>query len=197
MDDATGLETLHHSEVSKQGDGERLSDIQKQLTTIHSVISKQESLARRNAYLTAVLALGGWAFACIQLYLSKKQRTWELLLDALTWFEGGTLRRSIAIAIVESQWSQYRDFRPRWLSILVSLCIHLLTTTKNRDAGDDVVNFYRAMNILIIHRRAVTALEREMLLKSLQEYDGRGTRGLMGISSESMNEWITVLAADA
>lgn len=141
--------------------------------------------------LALALAAAGWIIAVFQLYVNRRQRIWELLLESLRWFEGGTQPRSIGIALVESKWEYHEEFRSRWASILVNQAIYLLTRQKDRDAIHERANLYRIMNLLIETvdpSEPIVDFERELLCETLQRYP-RSERGLIDLDPERLKAW--------
>jgi hypothetical protein len=80
----------------------------------------------------------------------------EIFLDSLGWFEGGTQKRNIGIAIVESEWDKKdnKDFRSRWTSVLTNQAVYLLTRKPTKGKEKEPVfheeqNLIRIMDILM------------------------------------------------
>jgi len=131
----------------------------------------------------------GWAFALYQLHTNKRQRTWELLLESLKWFEGGTQKRSIGIALVETKWEYQKEFRARWASILVNQAIHLLTRKKGCHARHERANLYRMMNFLMMKRAQLQGVERDLLAETLWAYSPSDGPGLRDLDPKPLEEW--------
>ncbi|HYN81705.1 MAG TPA: hypothetical protein VES88_09410, partial [Gemmatimonadaceae bacterium] len=44
----------------------------------------------------------------------------DILYESLKWFEGGTQKRSIGIAVVNTSWHTFDDFRPLWTEVFAN-----------------------------------------------------------------------------
>jgi hypothetical protein len=142
--------------------------------------------------IAIVLAGIGWTLALYQYIGTRRQRVWELLLESLRWFEGGTQRRSIGIALVESKWDHHKEFRSRWASILINQAIYLLTRDKDRHAIHERANLYKIMALLIdrVGREGyVGDLERQLLCETLQTYDPNSGHGLVDLNPNQLARW--------
>jgi hypothetical protein len=144
--------------------------------------------------IACVAALIGWGLALLQYFGNKNLRVWELMLESLRWFEGGTQKRSIGIALVESKWDIHQEFHGRWASILMNQAIYLLTRKDDRDEVHERANLYRIMNLLIDKvdpSGHIAKLERDILRDTLNEYDQNSKRGLINIDNKCFEKWKT------
>jgi len=162
------------------------------LDAIEDKLKKQNQWFQPAIVLGLIVAAAGWIIALFQFYGTRKQRTWELLLESLRWFEGGTQPRSIGIALVESKWQYHKEFRGRWASILVNQAIYLLTRKKNRDAIHERANLYRIMDLLINTvdpSGHIAEIERQLLGETLKRYDPDSGSGLRGLDDTRLETW--------
>jgi hypothetical protein len=87
------------------------------------------------------IAAGGWIVAIITLALDfidrRGAREEERLSRTLEYFDGGSQRRSVGIALIEGIWIK----KPRYLSIIVPLVanqiVYLLLSTDSHDAHNE------------------------------------------------------------
>src|SRR5262245_836670 len=54
----------------------------------------------------------------------------DVLYESLKWFEGGTQRRSVGIAVVNASWTEFKEFQPMWLEVFANQAIYLLSPSK-------------------------------------------------------------------
>ncbi len=150
---------------------------------------------------TILVAFLGGGFGFIQLIRNERLKTWQCLLESLRWFEGGTQKRNIGIALVESEWDKHPEFQDQWTSILVNQGIYLLTREKTKeetqeDAFHEEANLYRIMNLLIDKAQKnsiITDSQRKSLTTAIQEnhlmqQDSQCNLKLK-IDSEILKEW--------
>ena len=156
--------------------------------TLEQQLIRDEPWRDPKVFVPLLAAVIGWTFAIYQLVATRRQRTWELLLESLGWFEGGTQKRSIGIAVIETKWDHQKEFRTRWVSILVNQAIYLLTREKDRDARHERANLYRIMNLLAMHHVYIQDFERSLLAETLKEYSPED-RGLTGIDATRLETW--------
>jgi hypothetical protein len=168
------------------------ADLLKRTEQIENEIKKQDPWLQPPVILAIVVAAAGWVIAIVQNFVTRNQRTWELLLESLRWFEGGTQPRSIGIALVESKWDHHKEFRRRWTSILVNQAIYLLTRKKGRDAIHERANLYRIMKLLIETvgpSGNIEDIERELISETLNQYDPDSGRGLKNLEKKRLESW--------
>jgi len=137
----------------------------------------------------AVVAVLGWVVVVWQYIGGRKEREAKFVLDSLKWFEGKTQRRSIGIAVAESNWTKYPQLQVQWTAVLAGQAIHLLTRTKERESVPERYNLVRIMSVL---RRPDVKFQideagRDLLKSALAQYTA-GTAGLIGLSKE-VSEW--------
>ena len=175
---------------------ERLSPFEAELleriNKIEDKQKKEDPWLQPPIVLAFVIAVAGWVIAIFQFFGNRGQRTWELLLESLRWFEGGTQPRSIGIALVESKWAFHPEFRGRWASILVNQAIYLLTRKNDRDAIHERANLYRIMDLLINkvdQSGLIGKIEHQLLSESLSKYDPKSDRGLIDLDHKIFESW--------
>ena len=76
-----------------------------------------------------------------------KQR--DVLYESLKWFEGGIQRRSIGIAVVNTSWSAFLEFRPLWTEVFASQAVYLLTASDEGTKPHEHDNLRRIMELLV------------------------------------------------
>lgn len=192
-DEATSRDDL---QAMREQLADRLSPTEAML--LQRIDEMERKVERRNPWLQPtvviafVAALVGWGLAVWQFFGNQNLRIWELMLESLRWFEGGTQRRSIGIALVESKWDVHKEFRGRWASILMNQAIYLLTREKHRDAIHERANLYRIMNLLmekVDPSGEIAGFERVLLCDTLTQYDPKSDRGLINLDSKRLGEW--------
>jgi hypothetical protein len=169
------------------------SALLERINTLEDKLQKANPWLNPPVIIAITVATAGWAIALFQFFGNRQQRIWELLLESLRWFEGGTQARSIGIALVESKWQHHEEFRSRWTSILMNQAIYLLTRKKERDAIHERANLYRIMNLLIETvdpSGHIADFDRELLRTTLEEYDPESGRGLIGLDTNCLNTWV-------
>jgi hypothetical protein len=88
-----------------------------------------------------IIAGGGWLFAIFTLmlgYLERKQtREEERLGRTLDYFEGGSQRRSIGIALVEGLWMNKVRHHDVIVPLIANQIVYLLLSSKSSDAHEE------------------------------------------------------------
>ncbi len=110
---------------------------------------------------TLVAAAGGWsiAFVTLRRTLSEQRTTRELqqraqlqdqVSNSLKWFEGGSQKRSLGIADIETHISdqKFRDFYQVWAAVLVNQAIYLIVESEQTDSLQETNNLERMLNML-------------------------------------------------
>jgi hypothetical protein len=72
------------------------------------------------------------------------------LWEALKWFEHGTQKRSIGIAVVEAYWEdeKRKDIKKAWIPLLINQVIHILEASDEKDKATEHVNLERIISLL-------------------------------------------------
>ncbi|MFZ4699495.1 MAG: hypothetical protein ACOYMG_05555, partial [Candidatus Methylumidiphilus sp.] len=94
-----------------------------------------------------------------------KQR--DILYESLKWFEGGTQKRSIGIAVVNTSWNGYKEFRPLWIEVFLNQAIYLLTTSEEKTKFHEHDNLRRIMDLLVREKTSITEQSKILLTNTL------------------------------
>jgi len=106
-----------------------------------------------------------------------KQR--DILYESLKWFEGGTQKRSIGIAVVNTSWNGYKEFRPLWIEVFLNQAIYLLTTSEEKTKFHEHDNLRRIMDLLVREKTSITEQSKILLTNTLtQKVEGKIPSGL-------------------
>jgi len=123
---------------------------------------------------------------------AEREKLKSHVLDSLKWFEGKTQPRSIAIAVVEANWSTFKDLHPTWLAILVNQAIYLLKQSDEADSAHELANLDRIMT-LIADNESELRLEQKISVREAVSANQAGSAsGLKGVTGH--NEWLKKLA---
>jgi hypothetical protein len=104
--------------------------------------------------LAAVLAtiivafIGYRQFILSQKHQSEADLT-RNLFDSLKWFEGGTQKRSIGIAIIEGSWEKRKEELGNiWKPLLLSQAIHILNQSSQDASSTELTNLERILGLI-------------------------------------------------
>jgi hypothetical protein len=192
------LETIRR-EFTKRLSPTEASLLQRVQVIERELIEQRSPWLQPPVILALIVASAGWCIALYQYYGNRSQRTWELLIESLRWFEGGTQPRSIGIALVESKWQYHEEFRSRWASILVNQAIYLLTRKNSRDAAHERANLYRVMDLLtkkVGPGGYIAEIEHEIIGETLASYNPASDRGLINLDPDRFKSWKEYFSAD-
>ena len=93
----------------------------------------------------------------------------DILYESLKWFEGGVQKRSIGIAVVNTSWRTFDEFRPLWIEVLANQALYLLTVSDQKDKLHEHDNLRRIMEMVIAQRALLQADSRTILLRTMDE----------------------------
>jgi hypothetical protein len=79
----------------------------------------------------------------------KRANMREVLYESLKWFEGGTQKRSIGIAVVDASWKDFKEFHPMWVEVFANQAIYLLLESKNMAVAHELDNLRRLLEKLL------------------------------------------------
>jgi hypothetical protein len=115
----------------------------------------------------------------------------DRLFDALSWFEGGTQKRSIGIAVVEGYWSKLPAYRGTLIPLLANQAIYLLSES---DTGTDHErnNLERMMRLILRETTSLRAdyghLHTELLDLTSSGSVRRGKTG-QSVDGKTLKSW--------
>jgi hypothetical protein len=106
-----------------------------------------------------------------------KQR--DVLYESLKWFEGRTQKRSIGIAVVNTSWRDFPEFRALWIEVFVNQAIYLLTGSEQGTKPHEHDNLRRIMEVLVRERVCIGEDSKVLLHSTIdQKLSGQVTGGL-------------------
>jgi hypothetical protein len=79
---------------------------------------------------------------------AEKQRAVGLFATALDFLGGGTQRRNLGVAAISMYWREFPRYTQLCVEMLIGSAIYLLTESKQKDAGHEIFNFHRIMDLL-------------------------------------------------
>jgi hypothetical protein len=119
-----------------------------------------------------VSALSGFAVAFYSVKANRasqsESRREGLIADGLKWFEHGSQRRSIGIAIIEANWDSVSMFRPLWVGVLVNQAVYLLAESSQGDAAHETQNLLRISHLLNRNPTLIGPNHRESIDRALK-----------------------------
>lgn len=155
-----------------------------------------------NEVVTALVGASvGVAIAVVQAvlgYLERKRTMRDAsLFQAFQYFDGGTQRRNIGIAIVEGLWQEAPHLQGLFIPLLVNQAIYLLTGSEQSEARHERDNLRRIMGLATAPAVAAAGFAghyRELLQAIEDKKSGRARAGV-SIDAEVLNEWAERLTA--
>lgn len=129
---------------------------------------------------TALAAIGAIIAFFLKRYWDKRDREADLrersqarhrdiLYESLKWFEGGTQKRSIGIAVVNTSWGTFEEFRPLWIEVFANQAIYLLAASDQKDKPHEHDNLRRIMAVVVDQRALLEANSRTILLQTIDD----------------------------
>lgn len=98
------------------------------------------------------IALAGWLVAVVQVYISRRdraqQRDEQFLQTTLSFFDGGTEKRSLGIAMIEGIWRKRADYVAVFAPVLVNQAIYLLRVSDEATKAHEERNLIRILRLL-------------------------------------------------
>jgi len=136
-----------------------------QLTAISRKLDQKKDWLSSELWIpvigTLAAAFGGWAiaFQTLKRTLEEqritrdeqlKMQLREQVANSLKWFEGGSQKRSIGIADIETHIrdAQFMAFYTTWAKVLVNQAIYLLTESDQSQSLHETDNLERILNLL-------------------------------------------------
>lgn len=123
-----------------------------------------------------------------------KQR--DILYESLKWFEGGTQKRSIGIAVVNTSWNSYEEFRLLWIEVFLNQAIYLLTTSEEKTKLHEHDNLRRIMELLVREKNLIAEQSKILLINTLeQKMQGKASGGLALTDDlkTKITNWLSIL----
>lgn len=122
------------------------------------------------AIAAIIVAISTTVFNFYQFKISRKDQIEnelnKILFDSLKWFEGGTQKRSIGIAIIEGYWNQKKEkLENVWKPLLINQAIHILEESKEKDKSTEISNLERIVKLL--GKAALLENEKEPLIDAI------------------------------
>jgi len=106
-----------------------------------------------------------------------KQR--DVLYESLKWFEGGTQKRSIGIAVVNTSWNAFEEFRSLWIEVFANQAIYLLTASDQAEKPHEHDNLRRIMDLLVQQSSRIKKETNELLADTIdRKFNGLIPGGL-------------------
>jgi hypothetical protein len=100
---------------------------------------------------------------------AERVRLKNILYESLKWFEGGTQKRSIGIAVVKTSWDAYSDFRSLWTEVFVNQALYLLAASDSGVKAHEQENLGQILALLAKQRALIHAESKELLCKTIDE----------------------------
>ena len=149
-----------------------------------------------------VVALGGWAVALFEYYLGcrerRGQRDQDLLAKTLSYFEGGTQKRSIGIALTEGVWARKMRQMDILVPVLINQTVYLLLCSDSRDGVHEERNLIRLLRLLercIPHTTSPSEHYPEILDALVRKYCREKNAGV-DLPSATIRSWYRKLGGD-
>ena len=101
--------------------------------------------------------------------LKERANMRDILYESLQWFEGGTQKRSIGIAVVKTSWKTFEEFRSLWLEVLVNQSIYLLAAQDPPGKPHEHENLRRMMEIIIKEKILLDSESNKILCETLAD----------------------------
>jgi hypothetical protein len=113
------------------------------------------------------------------------------VLSSMEFLEGGTQKRSVALAVIEANWNRFPDLQDMWISALTNQAVYLLCESNRGNAAHELANFHRIIRLLQRGDDRITGTGRTALKEALRaNIDGKGLRG---IREDDALRWISRL----
>jgi hypothetical protein len=155
-----------------------------------------------NEVLTALIGASvGVTIAVVQAVLGylerKRSRRDASLFQAFQYFDGGTQRRNIGIAIIEGLWQEAPHLQGLFIPLLVNQAIYLLTVSEQSEARHEQDNLRRIMGLTTVPAGTAAGFAdhyRELLSAVEDKKTGRARAGV-SIDAKTLDEWAGRLTA--
>jgi hypothetical protein len=154
-----------------------------------------------NEVITALIGASvGVTIALMQAVLGylerRKSRRDTALFQAFQYFDGGTQRRNIGVAIVEGLWQEAPHLRGLFIPLLVNQAIYLLTVSDQSEARHEQDNLRRIMVLVTVQANTAAGFAdhyRELLRAVEDKKAGRARAGV-GVDAKTLEDWMGRLA---
>jgi len=114
----------------------------------------------------------------------------DILYESLKWFEGKTQRRSIGIAVVNTSWDEFTEFRPLWIEVFANQAIYLLTGADEKEGkAHEHDNLRRIMEKLVAQRSVLKDDTRDVLVQTIDAKLHGEIGGGLTFTNEQLEEW--------
>lgn len=158
--------------------------------------------ALSNEVITALIGASvGATIAVVQAVLNylerKRSRRDGSLFQAFQYFDGGTQRRNIGIAIIEGLWQEAPHLQGLFIPLLVNQAIYLLIGSEQSEARNEQDNLRRIMALAITPAAAAAGFAghyRELLRAVEDKKAGRARAGV-NVDTKTLDEWTGRLTA--
>ena len=143
-----------------------------------------------------IAATVGFVIAGLQLVLGflERRRTKrdENIFYALQYFDGGSQRRSIGIAIVEGYWTETPHLKTIYVPLLVNQAIYLISEAKQAAAKHEINNLDRIITLLedVPKREPKFSPHYGRLLQVLEARKGTASDKGVQVAEEVIDDWI-------
>tara|TARA_R110002073_G_scaffold307513_1_gene477269 strand:- start:490 stop:1014 length:525 start_codon:yes stop_codon:yes gene_type:complete len=118
--------------------------------------------------------------------LSEKSQHRHRVFESLEWFESGTRRRSLGLAVVSANWDQIPEMRGLWTNILVPQAVYLLSEAKRKREAREAKNLANILELLA--KSDVDQVSMRIIRAALDNRDSNPEKGI-DMNSEEFTKW--------
>ncbi|CAA0108256.1 Uncharacterised protein [Halioglobus japonicus] len=118
--------------------------------------------------------------------LSEESQHRHRVFESLEWFESGTRRRSLGLAVVSANWDLMPDMHELWTNILVTQAVYLLSEAKRRREAHEAKNLANILDLL--GKSDVDQVSMSSIRAALDNRDINPEKGI-DINSEEFAKW--------
>jgi hypothetical protein len=149
-----------------------------------------------NEVITALIGASvGVTIAVIQAVLGylerKRSKRDSYLFQAFQYFDGGTQRRNIGVAIIEGLWQEAPHLQGLFVPLLVNQAIYLLLGSEQSEAPNEQDNLRRIMGLVTTPAgpsKGFAGHYRE-LLRAIKDKKAGPTRAGVNVDGKNLDEW--------
>lgn len=149
-----------------------------------------------NEVITGLIGASvGVTIAVVQAVLGyverKRTKRDGYLFQAFQYFDGGTQRRNIGIAILEGLWQEAPHLKGLFIPLLVNQAIYLLTGSEQAEARHEQDNLWRIMRLATDPTEPGAGLtgHYQRLLRAIEEKKSGQTRAGVIVDGRTLDEW--------
>lgn len=127
---------------------------------------------------------------------AERVRLKDILYESLKWFEGGTQKRSIGIAVVKTSWDAYSEFRPLWTEVFVNQALYLLAASDSGSKTHEQENLGQILALLTRERTLIPTESKQLLCQTIEEKQSHAIKTGLQLSAEfekRLPDWLTGL----